>query len=394
MKESSFAFDFGALARFTYKQWFKSRGTPYRLSPKRLGIVLLTYFLYTTIELVNWIGLALDTLLFPDFRQVELHEPVYIIGNPRSGTTFLHRLLARDERTFSTMRTWEILVAPSITMRRVLWGLSALDKRLGSPAARYLGMVEEGWKENPVHRIAMRAPEEDEYLLVHILSCLKVWSYAGMLDEAAPYTYFDSRIPEEDKHRIMTYYARCLQRHLYAHAHGHKRYLAKDPNFSAHVDTLYRYFPDVRIIYLVRNPLDMVPSFISLKENEWQLLGDPEEVYASRDYVLDAARHWYNYPLERLEQAPHDSYIVVNFDDLVGDARGTVRRIYDHFGLEIDPAFDDTLRKATVRARNHESGHEYSLQKMGLTRDQIVTMYRDVFERFGFDAREPWSPEG
>jgi len=387
------AFDFGALARFTYKQWFKSRGTPYHLSPKRFGIVLLTYFLYTTIELVNWLGLALDALLFPGFAQVEVHQPVYIIGNPRSGTTFLHRLLARDERTFSTMRTWEILVSPSITMRRVAWALSALDKRLGSPAARYLGMVEESWKENVVHQIAMRAPEEDEYLLVHILSCLKVWSYAGMLDEAEPYTYFDSQIPEKDKHRIMTYYTRCLQRHLYAHDHGHKRYLAKDPNFSALVDTLYRYFPDVKIIYLVRNPLDVVASFISLKEHEWQLLGNPAEEYASRDYILDMARHWYSYPLERLEQAPQDSYIVVNFNDLVSDAGGTVRKIYDCFGLEISPAFDEILRKATVRARNHESGHEYSLRDMGLTRDQIVTMYRDIFERFGFDTRECSPPE-
>ncbi|MGD2145230.1 MAG: sulfotransferase [Anaerolineae bacterium] len=393
MKGSICAFDFGALARFTYKQWFRSRGTSYRLSPKRLGIVLLTYFLYTTIEFVNWVGLALDTLLFPAFRQVEVHEPVYIIGNPRSGTTFLHRLLACDERTFSTMRTWEILVSPSITMRRVAWALSALDKRLGSPAARYLGMVEESWKENVVHHIAMRAPEEDEYLLVHILSCLKVWSYAGMLDEAEPYTYFDSQIPEKDKRRIMTYYTRCLQRHLYAHDHGHKRYLAKDPNFSALVDTLYRYFPDVKIIYLVRNPLDVVASFISLKEHEWQLLGNPTEEYASRDYILDMARHWYSYPLERLEQAPQDSYIVVNFNDLVSDARGTVRSIYDCFGLEISPAFDEILRKATVRARNHESGHEYSLHDMGLTRDQIVAVYRDIFERFGFDTRETPPPD-
>ena len=387
------AFDFGALARFTYKQWFKSSGTPYRLSPKRLGVVLLTYFLYITIELVNWLGLALDTILFPAFRRVEIEQPVYIIGNPRSGTTFLQRLLARDEETFSSMRMWEILVAPSVTMRKVFWGLSALDKRLGSPAANYLGMVEESWKENVVHHIAMRSPEEDEYLLVHILSCLKVWSYAGMLDEAEPYTYFDSQIPEKDKHRIMTYYTRCLQRHLYAHDHGNKHYLAKNPNFSASVDTLYRFFPDVKIVYLVRNPLDMVPSFISLKEREWQLLGDPTEEYASRDYILDMARHWYTYPLERLEQAPQGSYIVVNFNDLVSDARGTVRKIYDCFGLELSPAFDEILRRATVRARKHESGHDYSLHDMGLTRDQIVTMYRDIFERFAFDTRESSPPD-
>jgi hypothetical protein len=292
------------------------------------------------------------------------------------------------------MRTWEMLAAPSVTMRKLFWALSAIDRRLGNPAARCLGMLEESWQEdNVVHRVAVRAPEEDEYLLVHIFSCLKIWLYVAVLDEAERYTYFDSQVPEEDKERIMAFYTRCLQRHLYAHGHADKRYLAKDPHFSPLVDTLYRYFPDVKIIYLARNPLDMIPSYVSLKENEWQLLGDPEKEYSSREYILDMARHWYSYPLERLDQAPQDSYIVVNFNDLVEDARGTVRKIYNRFGLEVSQAFDEILRRATERARNYESEHEYSLQEMGLTCDQIVTLYRDVFERFGFDTRE-CSPPG
>ncbi|MGD8997293.1 MAG: sulfotransferase [Anaerolineae bacterium] len=383
------AFDFKSLARFTYKQLFRSRGTPYRLSPKRIGLLLLSYILYTLIELFNWLGLALDAILFPAYRQLGVKGPVFIIGNPRSGTTFLHRLLARDEKTFSTMRTWEMLVAPSVTMRKVFWALSALDRRLGRPAARCLGMLEESWQaDNVVHRVAMRAPEEDEYLLVHIFSCLKIWLYVAMLDEAERYTYFDSQMPEEDKNRIMTFYTRCLQRHLYAHNHGDKRYLAKNPHFSPVVDTLYRFFPDVKIIYLARNPLDMIPSYVSLKENEWRLLGDPEKAYGSREYILDMAGHWYSYPLERLGQASQDSYVVVNFNHLVNDARGTVREIYSRFGLEISPAFDEMLRQATEQARNHESEHEYSLREMGLTCDQIVSSYAEVFERFGFDIRE------
>jgi hypothetical protein len=132
----------------------------------------------------------------------------------------------------------------------------------------------------------------------------------------------------------------------------------------------------------------MVPSYVSLKENEWRLLGDPKKAYSSREYILDMARHWYTYPLERLDQASQDSYIVVNLNHLVNDARATVRKIYDRFGLEISPEFDEILRQATERARNHESRHVYSLQEMGLTYDQIVTTYRDVFERFGFDTRE------
>jgi len=388
------AFDFKSLVRFSYKQFFESRGTPYRLTPKRIGILLLAYPIYSLVELITWLGFLLDEILFPGYREVKIKGPVYIVGNPRSGTTFLQRLLARDEETFIPMRTWEMLAAPSITMRKVLWTLSALDSRLGSPLARLLGMLEEGWQEdNVVHRVAIRAPEEDEYLLVHIFSTLKIWLYVAMLDEAERYTYFDSQMPEEEKERIMTFYERCLQRHLYAHGEGKavhataRHYLAKNPHFSPMVDTLYEYFPDIKIIYLARNPLDMIPSYISLKEDEWQLLGDPLETYESREYILDMAHHWYTYPLARLEQAPQKSATVVDFNDLVSDARGVVTEIYERFGLELRPAFAETLRQATERARNHESEHEYSLQEMGLTAEKIVEDYREIFERFDFDTR-------
>jgi len=383
------SFNLRGVARFTYKSLFKSKGTHYRLTPRRLVGLLIAYPAYTLLEMVTWGGLLLDEVLFPRYREVEIREPVYIVGNPRSGTTFLQRLMARDGTNFNSMRTWEMLLAPSITLRKVFWAISRLDRRLGSRLHRLVGMLEETWQEeNVVHRIALRAPEEDEYLLVHIFSSLKIWLYVAMLDEAWPYTYFDSQMPEEQKERIMTFYTRCVQRHLYAHREEEKHYLAKNPHFSPMVDTLYDYLPGVRIIYLARNPLDMIPSYISLKEEEWQLLGDPLEEHASRDYVLEMADHWYSYPLERLEQEREDRYIVVNFNDLVNDAGHTVRTIYARFGLEVSPEFDRVLEKATEWSRSHESEHEYSLGEMGLTREQIVTRYRHVFERFGFDTRE------
>lgn len=384
------AFNLKGLARFTYKSFFESKGTNYRLTPKRVCLLLISYPAYSLLELVTWVGLLLDEVLFPGYRNVEVSQPVYIVGNPRSGTTFLQRLMARDEGTFTSMRTWEMILAPSITARRAFWALSWLDGQLGRPLHRLLGMLEETWQdENVVHKIALRAPEEDEYLLVHIFSSLKIWLYAAMVDEAAPYTYFDSRMPEQEQERIMSFYERCVQRHLFAHGDGDsgRHYLAKNPHFSPMVDTLYDTFPGVKIIYLARNPLDMIPSYISLKEDEWQLLGDPVEKYASREYILEMADHWYTYPLQRLEQAPQDSYIVVDFNDLVSNARQTVSLIYDQLGLELSPAFDEILQQATKRARRHESEHEYSLTEMGLTREQIVTRYKHVFERFDFDTR-------
>lgn len=382
-------FNFKDFGTFTYKALFKSKGTNYRLVPRRIGWLVLFYALYPLWELAIWLGFLMDEIFFSGYRQEEIEEPVFIVGNPRSGTTFLQRLLARDDQTFDSMRTWEMFFAPSVTVRKIVRCISALDRRLGSPLHRALGMLEESWQEdNVMHRVALRAPEEDEYLLLHIWSNLKIWLFAGMLEEAAPYTYFDTAMPDEEKKRILDFYKGCLQRHLHAHGIENRHYLAKNPHYTPMIDTLYSYFPDAKIIYLARNPLDMIPSYVNMKDFEWKVTGDPVEDYACRDYILDMAQHWYTYPLERLEQAPLDSYIVINFNDLVGNAGRTVREIYDWFGFELTPAFARVLRTATERARDHESDHEYSLQEMGLTREEIVEKYKTVFERFGFDTRD------
>lgn len=381
-------YDFGALARFIWKSFIKSKGKHYRLTPKRLGILLVSLGLYLPVQVIIWLGLIVDEVFFTGYQNIQVKEPVFIIGNPRSGTTFLHRLLAKDTENFLTMKTWEIFIAPSVFMRKVLKTLARAGRAVGAPIQRRLKRMERDWqRENVIHKLAIHAPEEDEYLLIHIFSTLKIWSFAAMIDEAMPYVYFDSRMDPKQKNRILDFYTRCLQRHLYMHQREGHHYLAKNPNYSPMVDSLLSRFPDAKFIYLVRNPLDAVSSHLSLKEYEWQMLGNPLKPYASREFIIESSLHWYTYPLERLEEEAEDRYVVVNFNELVAHTRETVRDIYQCLGFEISPTYDQILREATERSRSHESDHEYSLQEMGLEREHIVKTFQTVFDRFGFNTR-------
>ncbi len=388
-------FSFKEFLTFTHHALFKGRGTPYRLTPRRIGWLILLYIVYPLWEAGIWLGFLLDEIFYRDYQQMKVDAPIFIIGNPRSGTTFLHRLIAQDHQHFTTMKMWEMLLAPSVTMRKVAWLIRALDRRLNYPFRRRIREMEEEWEEqNEIHRVALRAPEEDEYMLLHIWSTLKIWTFSAILSEAVPYTYFDQQMPAADKERMMTFYTRCLQRHLYAHGPHDKRertYLAKNPSFSPMIATLLDYFPDAKFIYLARNPLDMIPSYISLTETEWEILGDPQQPYTSRDYILEMAGHWYRYPLEQLVQLPPEQYIVINFHQLVDNAEAGVREIYQRLGLEVSPAFAKVLKRETIRARRHESDHIYAMEEMGLTREQIVAHYEDIFERFDFDRRDKTS---
>jgi hypothetical protein len=166
-------------------------------------------------------------------------------------------------------------------------------------------------------------------------------------------------------------------------------YLSKSPAFSAKIATLWETFPDARIIYLVRTPLEVIPSYFSLLWYTWQLLGDPIDRTQCRDFVLDTVGHWYRYPLECLDRSPNDRYLVVRYDELTRDPEQTVRAIYSHFGIAIGARYAQVLAREAEKVLAYESEHEYTLAQAGVTREQIVEEFRDVFARFGFDTGAP-----
>ncbi len=381
------AFNFRGFFRFTYLWLANGRWTP-----RRIAILLAFFLAFPLLEIMVWLGLLLDNLFFRGHRLEPVRSPVFIVGNPRSGTTFLHRLIAKDTDRFSTMKMWEILFAPSITQRRIVSALATLDRWVGGPVRRRLDRTEQGWHEqNVMHEVSLREPEEDDYLLLHIWSALTTGLSAGLLEEAIPYTYFDTALPRADRDRIMGFYKGCLRRHLYADRSASRAearcYLAKNPALCPKLNTLFEHFPDAKIIYLVRSPMEVLPSYVNMMTFSWRVLGIPVVDHALRDYLIEMARHWYTHPLERLEGAPRDSHMIVKYDDLVHDPEGTVREIYGRFGFRIGPAFERTLREESARARRYSSRHDYCSEENGLSRRQILDTYQDIFERFGFEPK-------
>ena len=81
-------------------RWLSSSGWTLR----RLLVMIAFYTVFPLLELTIWTGLLLDRIFFPGFRREAVSSPLFIIGNPRSSTTFLHRLISKDVGQFTTMR--------------------------------------------------------------------------------------------------------------------------------------------------------------------------------------------------------------------------------------------------------------------------------------------------
>ena len=365
----------------------KSEGTPARLTPKRAVILLFFFPIFTILKLSSWLGFAWDDIFYKEYKQQKLAQPVFIIGNPRSGTTFLHRLLAKDERNFSYIRMWEVIFAPSIAQRKLLWFFQKQDNALGGKLQGWLlDQEKKTWLSNPIHKIGLLEPEEDESILFSMWETIFTSVVFPHPDLVRDYALFDKQMPLLRRRKIMKFYRSCLRRHLFAR-NSDKKFLSKNPTFSPKVASLYEFFPDAKIIYLVRNPLDTIPSIISWMTFQWKQFSDPAESYIYKDYMIELAKAWYEYPLERFAKAPEDSYEIIRYEDLAKAPKQIVTDLYEKFGFELTPEFEQILDEADQAARGYKSTHKYSLRKMGLSRKRILKTFAFVFKRFGFDTR-------
>ena len=74
----------------------------------------------------------------------------------------------------------------------------------------------------------------------------------------------------------------------------------------------------------------------------------------------------------------------MRYVDILRDPIGTVRSIYQHFGLAFSPPAEDRMRRFLARHPKDKHGqHRYTLAEFGLDADEEAARYRPYRERFG-----------
>ena len=356
--------------------FFKSEGTPGRLSPKRFFINLFIFLFWPAWMLSMRIAYLFDNLFYPDHQEQDVKEPVFIVGNFRSGSTFLHRLLTKDDQSTS-FTSFELYMAPSVVGRKFYRWLLKVNYAIGNPARWVIGLfnriVE---KEAYMHKIGLEEAEEDGQVLFHVWSSFDLLAFFPFPKLIKKYIYYDDQVPADVKKRDMDYYSEIVRKHIYSH--GGKRYISKNPSYSPKVKTLHQYFPDAKFINIVRNPLQVIPSTISLYSKHCHTYGDPENEYNLQETIIEHSKHWYLYPHQYLKSLPPNQYVRVLYKDLVADPEGTIRDIYQRFNFEIRPEFAEILRAEAEKAKSYKSKHSYSLKKMGLSKQRIQREFQFI----------------
>ncbi len=331
---------------------------------------------------------ALDDVLYPEWRSQPTDRPVFIYANPRSGTTFLHRLMSLDSERFATISIYQMIVA-SVSYHRFWRRVGELDARTFGLGRRLLDAVNARWFQtwkDGIHEMGFDKPEEDEGTWVYCLHSVTFILVCPFLTKLPSLVWFD-QLPAPVRHRFMDYYEEVMKRLLHAEG-GQKQFLNKNVHFAPRVHSVYERFPDGIYIYLIRHPYEALPSFLSMWHAKWATHSPDIGVdHPESNALAEMAIAYLRYGLASREVIPDENFMLLRYDDLVAHPQATVEAIYEKFGMEVSDAFRAHLVKATSRQRHHESSHEYSLEQYGLTKRWVYERLEDVFEEFGFDPQ-------
>lgn len=294
--------------------------------------------------------------------------PVFVIGHWRTGTTYLHDLLACDPE-LGHPTTYQVFLPNHFLLTERLarfWFKLLLPKK------------------RPQDDVAVKAdrPQEEELALVNmgLRSFYLTWAMPrrGPVDEA----YIDLRDLTETERRAWTDGLLWFLRRVTLRQN--KRLVLKTPQHTARLRTLIELFPGARFIHLARDPLTVFPSTVRLFKslNSIQGLQNPpyDDPWLEGSVLRTFMRLFRCYEEDR-GLIPKGQLIEVKYEELAADPKSLLRRIYDELDLgdfaRAEAAVDDYLAGTKDYRTN---AYELPLEKRKLVRAR----WGPYIDRFGY----------
>jgi hypothetical protein len=276
------------------------------------------------------LGLLQARLRFEDFvrrhpeaLEIELEPPVIVVGLPRSGTTHLVNLLARDARLRS-MPWWE--VAEPIPVRGDGPGPDGIDPRYLRALARWEMTNETAPLVALMHDRPPWSIEED-CELVDLDFCSYTLEWHARVPSWRDY-YF-----QLDQREHYAFLRKELQ--VLSYLRGPNRWVLKTPQHLEQLGPLLDTFPDATIAFTLRDPVAVVQSAITM-------LAYGDRMRRVRVDADELATYWID-RLERLLRAgvrdthliPQGQRVDVEFGEFMAGDLAMAAKILNVAGLEL-----------------------------------------------------------
>jgi Sulfotransferase family len=312
----------------------------------------------------------------PEIAEQPITAPIFIVGQPRTGTTILYDLLAQDPELRAPL-TWEV-DAPCPVPRP------------------------ETYHNDPRIAQTQASIELSEQIIPGFLAFHPMGALVGQECVRITASEFTSMIFSV-QYRLPSYYRwlmyeadhagayrfhRIFLQHLQSGIPG--QWLLKSPAHLWQLDALLAEYPDALIVQTHRDPLNVISSIAALTHHLRRMGTDESNVAecAAQSYEEIAVGLDRATALRDSGAVPADRVIDVQFADFISDPWTTIKDIYESLGRELSPDTATKMRNFLADHPGDGGRGRYTWSDTGLDAEEVRDRVRAYQERYGVPTEE------
>lgn len=292
--------------------------------------------------------------------------PIIVTGLPRTGTTFLHRLLASDP-SHASLPYWQLMRpfprhSGDSAEARIHETATLLEVR------RAITPELDG-----VHMIRAESPEECMFLTASSMQSRLFWNLAPVYSFMEWYNHADRTGKYAEYLEALSY----LQK-LYPG----QRLVLKAPDHVDGLAELLDVMPEAIIVQTHRDMTEQLGSYMSLGRTTRTLAVRRLDTAREADAVLGLTDSSIEHNLSA--RAKHPGKIIdIRYTDLTADPMGTVESIYLSAGIQMSDEQRSSLRAhLAANPKGKHGEHKYDLSDVGLNAEEIGLRYAGYVREF------------
>ena len=350
----------------------------YKILKFNFGIKFLSILVGFYILLVRtlvFIFSIFDYIFFPKVQFLKIKNPIVIVGNPRSGTTFLHHFLTRNN--FGTgSQLWQMLY-PSILLQKLIKPLLPFLEKY-SPT-RY--------HNTDAHKTSLTSVETDDAsIFFRYLDGFFLYGFLLSWDENDLFDWVDPK-KRDTSNRDFKWLKHIWKRVLIFN--NQDRIIGKLFSISANMPKFQKQFPDAKVLYMVRDPLSVIPSGLSLVTGVldkmfgfWSLSETKRTKFIENLYrgLVELLNRFHNDWIDN--KINKDKVMIVHFDRMMNDFEGLMNDISEFLEIEVNEELKQEILDISESQKSFKSKHKYDLNKFGLSEIKIKKDCKNIYETF------------